>query len=81
MSWREKRDLLPYEIDGMVIKVNSLKFQRILGSTAKNPRWAIAYKFPAEQKVSVIEDIIVSVGRTGTLTPNAVLTLSLIHIF
>ncbi|HHV18918.1 MAG TPA: NAD-dependent DNA ligase LigA, partial [Thermoanaerobacterales bacterium] len=74
MSWREKRDLLPYEIDGMVIKVNSLKFQRILGSTAKNPRWAIAYKFPAEQKVSVIEDIIVSVGRTGTLTPNAVLT-------
>jgi len=74
MSWREKRDLLPYEIDGMVIKVNSLQFQRILGSTAKNPRWAIAYKFPAEQKVSVIEDIIVSVGRTGILTPNAVLT-------
>ncbi len=73
MSWREKRDLLPYEIDGMVIKVNSLQFQRILGSTAKNPRWAIAYKFPAEQKVSVIEDIIVSVGRTGILTPNAVL--------
>jgi DNA ligase (NAD+) len=74
MSWREKRDLLPYEIDGMVIKVNSLQYQKILGSTVKNPRWAIAYKFPAEQKVSVIEDIIVSVGRTGTLTPNAVLT-------
>jgi DNA ligase (NAD+) len=74
MSWREKRDLLSYEIDGMVIKVNSLQFQRTLGSTAKNPRWAIAYKFPAEQKISVIEDIIVSVGRTGTLTPNAVLT-------
>lgn len=74
MSWREKRDLLPYEIDGMVIKVNSLQHQKILGSTAKNPRWAIAYKFPAEQKVSVIEDIIVSVGRTGILTPNAVLT-------
>jgi len=73
MSWREKRDLLPYEIDGMVIKVNSLQFQKMLGSTAKNPRWAIAYKFPAEQKVSVIEDIIVSVGRTGILTPNAVL--------
>jgi len=73
MSWREKRDSLPYEIDGMVIKVNSLRQQQILGSTAKNPRWAIAYKFPAEQKVSVIEDIIVSVGRTGILTPNAVL--------
>jgi DNA ligase (NAD+) len=73
MSWRGKRDLLPYEIDGMVIKVNSLDFQKNLGSTAKNPRWAIAYKFPAEQRVSVIEDIIVSVGRTGTLTPNAVL--------
>jgi DNA ligase (NAD+) len=73
MSWREKRDSLPYEIDGMVIKVNSLLQQQILGSTTKNPRWAIAYKFPAEQKVTVIEDIIVSVGRTGILTPNAVL--------
>jgi len=73
MSWREKRDSLPYEIDGMVIKVNSLRQQQILGSTAKNPRWAIAYKFPAEQKVSVIEDIVVTVGRTGILTPNAVL--------
>ncbi len=74
MSWQEKRHSLPYEIDGMVIKVNSLEFQRILGSTAKTPRWAIAYKFPAEQKESVIKDIIVTVGRTGVLTPNAVLT-------
>jgi len=73
MGWREKRGSLPYEIDGMVIKVNSLQQQKILGSTAKNPRWAIAYKFPAEQKISVIEDIIVTVGRTGILTPNAVL--------
>jgi len=74
MSWKEKRHSLPYEIDGIVIKVNSLHFQKILGSTAKTPRWAIAYKFPAEQKISVIEDIVVSVGRTGVLTPNAVLT-------
>ncbi len=74
MSWKEKRHSLPYEIDGIVIKVNSLHFQKILGSTAKTPRWAIAYKFPAEQKISVIEDIVVSVGRTGVLTPNTVLT-------
>ncbi len=74
MSWREKRDLLPYEIDGMVIKVNSISQQQKLGYTAKSPRWAIAYKFPAEQKSTVIEDIIVRVGRTGVLTPTAVLT-------
>lgn len=73
MSWAKKRDTLPYEIDGMVIKVNSLDAQRRLGSTAKSPRWAIAYKFPAEQKQTVIEDIIVRVGRTGILTPTAVL--------
>jgi len=71
MGWREKRDSLPYEIDGMVIKVNSLQQQRILGSTAKSPRWAVAYKFPAEQKTTVIKDIIVRVGRTGNLTPTA----------
>lgn len=71
MSWREKRDSLPYEIDGIVIKVNSLKQQRLLGSTAKSPRWAIAYKFPAEQKTTIVRDIIVRVGRTGILTPTA----------
>lgn len=71
MSWREKRDTLPYEIDGMVIKVNSLEQQRVLGFTSKSPRWAIAYKFPAEQKLTVIKDIIVRVGRTGNLTPTA----------
>ncbi|KXG78041.1 DNA ligase [Fervidicola ferrireducens] len=73
LSWNEKRHELPYEIDGMVIKVNSLEQQRLLGSTAKSPRWAIAYKFPAEQKTTVIKDIIVRVGRTGVLTPTAVL--------
>ncbi|SHM26139.1 DNA ligase (NAD+) [Caldanaerovirga acetigignens] len=73
VSWNEKRHELPYEIDGMVIKVNSLEQQRLLGSTAKSPRWAIAYKFPAEQKTTVIKDIIVRVGRTGVLTPTAVL--------
>lgn len=71
ISWQEKRDSLPYEIDGLVIKVNSLDVQRTLGSTARSPRWAIAYKFPAEQKQTVIKDITVQVGRTGVLTPAA----------
>ncbi|HWR45565.1 NAD-dependent DNA ligase LigA [Sporomusa sp.] len=72
-SWAEKRVDLPYDIDGLVIKVNSLASQRVLGSTAKDPRWAIAYKFPAEQATTVVEDIFVRVGRTGALTPTAVL--------
>lgn len=72
-SWGEKRSSLPYDIDGMVIKVNSLPSQTILGSTAKDPRWAIAYKFPAEQTTTIVKDIIISVGRTGTLTPTAIL--------
>lgn len=72
-SWSEKRVDLPYDIDGLVIKVNSLASQRALGSTAKDPRWAIAYKFPAEQAATVVEDIFVRVGRTGVLTPTAVL--------
>jgi DNA ligase (NAD+) len=71
--WAEKRDDIPYEIDGMVIKLNDLSEREKLGSTAKSPRWAIAYKFPAQQKTTVIKDIIVSVGRTGALTPTAVL--------
>jgi len=73
MSFIEKRHELPYEIDGMVIKVNSLEMQRKLGNTAKSPRWAVAFKFPAEQKETIIEDIIVRVGRTGVLTPTAIL--------
>ncbi len=69
----EKRYELPYDIDGMVIKVNDLASQRALGYTAKDPRWAIAYKFPAEQAITVVEDIFVGLGRTGVLTPTAIL--------
>lgn len=68
-----KRDLLPYEIDGIVVKVNSVRLQRLLGSTAKCPRWAVAYKFAAEQSTTQILDIEVQVGRTGALTPVAIL--------
>ena len=67
------RENLAYEIDGMVIKVDDIFFQRQLGEKIKSPRWAIAYKFPAMQKTTVIKDIIVQVGRTGTLTPVAIL--------
>lgn len=70
----EGRHRFPYDIDGLVIKVNDLGQQRELGFTAKSPRWAIAYKFPAEEVETVVEDIIVRVGRTGVLTPTAVLT-------
>ena len=73
LSWTEKRGELPYDIDGMVIKVNSLADQERLGYTAKDPRWAIAYKFPTEQAVTTVEDIFVGVGRTGVLTPTAIL--------
>ncbi|WP_333870798.1 NAD-dependent DNA ligase LigA [Desulforamulus putei] len=72
-KWHEKRFDLPYAIDGLVIKVNSLDQQQRLGATLKSPRWAIAYKFPAEQAVSTIKDIILRVGRTGVLTPTAIL--------
>ena len=70
-SWETKRAGLPYEIDGVVIKVDDIALRRELGVTAKAPRWAIAYKFPAEQKESKILDITVQVGRQGTLTPVA----------
>ncbi|MGA4721415.1 NAD-dependent DNA ligase LigA [Fictibacillus nanhaiensis] len=72
-SWQEKRPDLPYEIDGIVIKVNSLYQQEELGFTAKNPRWAIAYKFPAEEVVTKLEGIELNVGRTGVVTPTALL--------
>jgi len=72
-GWREKRPTLPYEIDGMVVKVDSYAQQQELGFTAKSPRWAIAYKFPAEEAVTVLEGIEVSVGRTGAVTPTAIL--------
>ena len=72
-TWETKREGLPYEIDGVVIKVNSTPIQHELGFTAKAPRWAIAYKYPARQETTVVNDIRVQVGRTGTLTPVAVL--------
>lgn len=72
-KWVEKRPNLPYEIDGIVIKVNSLDQQKELGFTAKSPRWAIAYKFPAEEVITKLIDIELSVGRTGVITPTAIL--------
>lgn len=70
---QNNRQQLPYEIDGAVIKLNVISHQEALGSRSKSPRWATAYKFPAEEAVSFIEDIEFSVGRTGALTPVAVL--------
>ena len=70
-SWRERRYDLPFDIDGLVIKINSLELQERLGTTAKSPRWAIAYKFPAEQAETRVLGITVQVGRIGTLTPIA----------
>ena len=72
-AWGERRDTLDYEIDGVVVKVNSLAQQERLGATARSPRWAVAYKFPARQATTIVRDIVVQVGRTGTLTPVAVL--------
>ena len=71
--WQKNRDKLPYQIDGIVIKVNDLNLHEKLGRTAKHVRWAGAYKFPAEQVTTVVEDIQVQVGRTGVLTPVAYL--------
>ena len=68
-----KRKSLPYEIDGVVLKVNDLLLQDTLGNVSRNPRWALACKFPAAQETTVIKDIIVGVGRTGTLTPVAIM--------
>ncbi len=72
-QWVEKRHELPYEVDGIVVKVNHLSQQQTLGTTAKYPRWAIAYKFNAQQAITTVEKIEVQVGRTGTLTPVAIL--------
>lgn len=71
--WTENRGTLGYEIDGMVIKVNSFAQRDELGFTAKSPRWATAYKFPAEKKKTKLLDIQIEVGRTGTITPTAIL--------
>ncbi|MDD5097528.1 MAG: NAD-dependent DNA ligase LigA [Candidatus Omnitrophica bacterium] len=73
LKWKNKRDQVNYEIDGIVIKLNSLEYQKDLGFTAKSPRWAVAYKFPARQATTEVLEIKVNVGRTGVITPIAVL--------
>lgn len=70
-EWTQKKDELPYWVDGVVVKVNDFEQQRVLGATAKAPRWAIAFKFPAERARTRILSVTVQVGRTGTLTPVA----------
>jgi DNA ligase (NAD+) len=71
--WENRRDELDYETDGMVIKVNSFEQQKILGATAHSPRWAMAYKFPARQATTILKDVEFSLGRTGVVTPVALL--------
>ncbi|MCG8484543.1 MAG: NAD-dependent DNA ligase LigA [Clostridia bacterium] len=71
--WEEKRGELSYDIDGLVVKVNNLEQRKLLGEKAKSPRWAIAYKFKAEEAETTVKDIMVQVGRTGAVTPRAVL--------
>jgi DNA ligase (NAD+) len=70
-KWQEKREQVTYEIDGTVVKLNSFSQQKLLGFTAKSPRWAVAYKFPARQATTELLDIKVNVGRTGVITPTA----------
>lgn len=72
-QWTERRDDLDYEIDGVVVKIDRFDQQAVLGVTAKEPRWAIAYKFPAREATTTLNDIIVNVGRTGVIKPEAVL--------
>src|SRR5690606_39885063 len=71
LDFEQKRPSLPYAVDGAVLKVNDRRLYERLGTTAKTPRWAIAYKFAAEQAITQVEDIVVNVGRTGAVTPMA----------
>jgi len=71
LEYTQLRNTLPYEIDGIVIKVDEIALQKRLGFTAKTPRWAVAYKFPAEEVTTKLQDIFITVGRTGKITPNA----------
>lgn len=71
-KWESKREKLPFEIDGIVVKVNEIALQNEVGYTSKAPRWAIAYKYPAHQETTLVKEIAVSVGRTGVLTPFAI---------
>lgn len=73
LHWQERRHDLDYEIDGVVVKIDDFEIQAALGSTSKHPRWAVAFKFPAEEASTVVEGILVTVGRTGKLTPTAIL--------
>ncbi len=73
-SMMEQREDLPFEIDGIVVKLNSRDFQEQLGEKSRSPRWAIAFKFPPRKELTIVQDIVVSVGRTGALTPIALLT-------
>lgn len=78
LEWHERRHELDYEIDGMVVKVNEYRYQQLLGAVSRSPRWAIAYKLPSTQVVTRLNDILVSVGRTGAVTPVADLEPKLI---
>jgi DNA ligase (NAD+) len=71
-KWESRREKLPFEIDGIVVKANEIALQNEVGFTSKSPRWAIAYKYPAHQETTLVREILVSVGRTGVLTPFAV---------
>ncbi len=72
-QWQQKRERLPYGVDGMVIKVDAFSLRERLGATSKSPRWVVAYKFAAEQATTLLEDILWQVGRTGAITPTAIL--------
>jgi DNA ligase (NAD+) len=77
-NWSKNKDKLDYGLDGIVIKINSIKIQEALGYTGKSPRWGIAYKFPAEQVTTIVENIVFQVGRTGVITPVAHLRPTLV---